>query len=75
MMMFGDCRTWRIGGEQVPHVTGSAGSGDRELRGQHRCEEPLHHISEGNQGQAEPLTVGMRRRHGDGHREEGKARS
>ena len=31
-------------------------------------------LREGHQGQAQPATVGLRRRHGHGHRQEGQAR-
>ncbi|KAL7197255.1 hypothetical protein ACSBR2_019854 [Camellia fascicularis] len=35
-------------------------------------EESVHHISEVYQGEAESVAFGLRWRHGDGHREEGK---
>ena len=64
-----------IRGEQVSDVSGSAGGGYGELRRQHRSQEPLHHLRQGNQGPPQPAAVCLRRRHGHGHREEGKTRS
>lgn len=63
-----------VGGKQVPDVAGSAGGGDGELRRQHRSEEPLHHLSEGDQGAPQQAAFGLRRRHGDGHGQEREAR-
>ena len=68
-------RTRWFGGEQVPDVAGSAGGGDGELRRQYGGEEPLHHIGERDQRAFEPSPLGLRWRHGDGHREEGETRS
>jgi hypothetical protein len=67
-------RQGRFGGEQVPHVAGSAGCRDGELRGQHGRQEPLHHLRQGHQGPPQPPPVRLRWRHGHGHRQEGEAR-
>lgn len=70
-----EARSRWIRGEQVSDVSGSAGGGYGELRRQHRSQEPLHHLRQGNQGPPQPAAVCLRRRHGHGHREEGKTRS
>lgn len=68
-------RAWRIGGEQVPDVARSAGGRHRQLRRQHRGEEPVHHFGEGDQGEAQPVALGLRGGHGDGDGEEREAGS
>nr|POF08415.1 hypothetical protein CFP56_77107 [Quercus suber] len=42
-------------GEKVPDVSGSSSGSNSELCGQHRGQEPLHNLSEGNQGWPRPL--------------------
>lgn len=56
-----EARSRRFGGEQVQDVAGSSGGGDGELCRQHGGQEPLHHIGEGDQGEAQPVAVGLRR--------------
>lgn len=68
-------RAWRFRWEQVPDVAGFARCRHGELRGQHRREEPLHYFRQGDQGPAESPPFCLRRRHGDGHCQEGEARS